>query len=443
MDEERESQTERDEAQTDEERTDEERGASPDAGPSSSSSSPPTSVSGSAEEASFFASDAPPDQTPATPGPDTPDDTAAPPSRSETNPGHADNVDNADNADNAERPDGEAADSPRSAGAVLVWVRPAAVLALLATLLGRGLGPSLVGSFPGSDKYEWVPFATTVLSQATSILLALLVLASTRALLARTSLPLSLRFAASSLAGMVLGLSIPAAVLPLPGTLSRVLAIATTALTLVAATRGARVVPTRALSLVACMLAIGATFRQIAWAVAVYAGEHALVGAAVASRWIASAGMLVHAVATASALVWLATRRRRLFSPWTTVAMITAVIATRYAELGQRAASSFTYFIGRSTTELARPIHPIGPTSLRVFLVLLSALFALVAVCQRKQVPAILGAFALLLLGGVDADVPLATLFTAAGALVILLISEDKRTLWSAMEVDSASSAAR
>jgi hypothetical protein len=317
------------------------------------------------------------------------------------------------------------------------------VLALLATLFGRGFGPSLVGSFPGSDQYEWVPVLTTVLSHATSLLLALVVLAATRSLLARTSLPLSLRFAASSLAGMVLGLGIPAAVLPLPSSLGRVLAIATTALTLVAAARGVRIVPTRALSLVAGMLAIGAIFRQIAWTLAVYAGEHALVGAAVASRWIASAGMLIHAIATASALVWLATRRRRLFSPWTTVAMITAVIGTRYAELGQRATSSFTYFIGRAATELARPIHPIGPTSLRVFLVLLSALFALVAVCQRKQVPAILGAFALLLLGGVDADVPIASLFTAAGALVIVLVSEDKRTLWAALEVDTLSARGR
>jgi hypothetical protein len=394
--------------------------ASADTGIETESSAAPSSHEPANDEASFFEPVAPTNtnadgETCASPA-DAPGPSPAPEAEPPIDPS-----------------DATATTGPSSAGVLLGLIRPAAVLALLATLFGRGFGPSLVGSFPGSDQYEWVPVLTTVLSHATSLLLALVVLAAT----------LSLRFAASSLAGMVLGLGIPAAVLPLPSSLGRVLAIATTALTLVAAARGVRIVPTRALSLVAGMLAIGAIFRQIAWTLAVYAGEHALVGAAVASRWIASAGMLIHAIATASALVWLATRRRRLFSPWTTVAMITAVIGTRYAELGQRATSSFTYFIGRAATELARPIHPIGPTSLRVFLVLLSALFALVAVCQRKQVPAILGAFALLLLGGVDADVPIASLFTAAGALVIVLVSEDKRTLWAALEVDTLSARGR
>jgi len=316
-------------------------------------------------------------------------------------------------------------------------VRPAAILGLIATLLGRGLGPSVLGSFPGSDRFEFIPICGAVLTQATSLLLAIWALFGTRALLSRQRLPLPFRFAVSSLAGVVLGLSLPAALLPLPSFLGRILALATAALALLASARGIRVVATRALAIVAAMLAVSAVVRQLGWGMAVYAGEHALVGLSVASRWVGTAGLLMHAAATASALVWLATRRRRLFSPWTTAAMIASVIVTRYAELGQRATSAFTYFLGRSATTLAGPIHPIGPTSLRVFLVTMSTLFALVAVCQRRQVAPLVGAFALVLLGGVDADMPLAALFTAAASLTMVLVGEDKRSLWDAMEAST------
>lgn len=338
-------------------------------------------------------------------------------------------------ADDQERADHQDASTPGSA--VLPWVRPVAVLALVAALGGRALGPSLLGSFPGSDRYEFVSYGAALLTQATSLIVAIWVLFGTRALLSRQRLPLAFRFAISSLAGVVLGLSLPAALLPLPSFLGRILALGTAALALLAAARGIRVVATRALAIVAAMLAVAAVIRQIGWGMAVYAGEHALVGVSVASRWVATAGLLVHAVATASALVWLATRRRRLFSPWTTAAMIASVVATRYAEMGQRATSSLTYFIGRSATTLASPIHPIGPTSLRVFLVTMSTLFALVAVCQRRQVAPLVGAFALALLGGVDADIPLAALFTAASALTMVLVGEDKRSLWDAMEAST------
>lgn len=321
--------------------------------------------------------------------------------------------------------------------AVLPWVRPLAVLGVVAALAGRGFGPSVVGSFQGSDRYEFVPFLAATLTQATSLLVSGWVLLGTRALLARPRLPLPFRFASSSLAGMVLGLSVPAALLPLPSFLARILALATAALALVAAARGIRVVATRALAIVASLLAIGAVVRQIAWGMAVYAGDHALVGLSVASRWVGTFALLVHAAATASALVWLATRRRRLFSPWTTAAMIASVIATRYAEIGQRATSAFTYFLGRGATTLAQPLHPMGPPSLRVFLVMMSTLFALVAVCQRRQVAPLVGAFALVLLGGVDADMPLAALFTAAASLTMVLVGEDRRSLWDAMEAST------
>ena len=325
----------------------------------------------------------------------------------------------------------------RPGSPLLAWVRPAAVLAFAATLLGRGVGPSLLGSFAGSERYAAIPMGAAVLTQATSLCLLALLLLQTRSLLIRLRLPLAFRFSASALAGIVLGLSVPAAFLPLPPSLGRILALSTSALALLCAARGVRVVATRALAIVTAILALGAVLRQLAWALALYAGEHALVTVAVAARWLGSAALLVHAIATASALVWLATRRKRLFSPWTTLAMITSVILTRYAEVGDRATSAWAYVLGRASTILAQPIHPMGPPSLRVFLVVMSMFFALVAICQRRQVAPLVGAFALVLLGGVDADMPLAALFTSAAALTTVLVGDDKRSLWDAMEAST------
>ncbi|HEU4403809.1 MAG TPA: hypothetical protein VFS43_00735 [Polyangiaceae bacterium] len=324
----------------------------------------------------------------------------------------------------AETPAPPASSSPfrRWTYTSLPWLRPVALLALLATFTSRVLTPALKGG--GVLSTEWVnrvEFAGNALAQLLLFALLTLLLSLALAVLQTPSLSLPFRLTFTALGGLALGLGAPASGAVLGARLLGVLATSTALMALLAAGQVLVHGPIRTAGLVLALFGTGALTRQGAWLLAAgYARAPATY--LVSARVVATAAFALQALAVLVALVWLATRRGRPFGLGTSLAMgASAALTSVAAAAGAGRGGPWASVIGTGLYHLLQSPAPLVALSLRHFVALLGPALAATAALGRGRPASVRAALALMLVGGTDADVPLCALCLVVASLALVL----------------------
>jgi hypothetical protein len=315
----------------------------------------------------------------------------------------------------------------------LARVRPVAILSVAATVLGRALVPAMRGVVGGDAWLDRLEVLSALASQLMLVTLATLLVAITFSVLRLTRLPLAYRLCATALAGVVLGLAMPASVARLGPTFSTILALAAIAAAILGTAQALIAPHTRAVGVLLGLFAIAALTRQVAWGMAIQGGEKAFLRVAVAARAVATGALVIEGVAVGFAMLWLATRRRKIASIGTSIALFVALLGSWMGErMDLFAASPWKLAFARAVHRLVSPPPPLVGSPLRLFVATLAVALAGAAVASRRETPAIVGTLALVLLAGVDADIPLGALALAVASLSAALAAHDPAAARSA-----------
>ncbi|MCU0654072.1 MAG: hypothetical protein MUF64_01870 [Polyangiaceae bacterium] len=310
----------------------------------------------------------------------------------------------------------------------LPWVRWLGLWVALAALLGRGLVPGLQGLAP-----ERVILVLSVvgglLSQGLLLALVASLVRLTSVLLRVPALPLAYRMGVTALGGLVLGLATPASMTRLSPVFSGVLALVVALTALAGAAQALQVRGARVLGLLLALAAVGALTRQTSQTLLLAGGAGALRQVALAGVWVGLGALLVQGVLVLVGLLWLSTRRSRWLAVLTPVCSAAAMGVAWLADLAlNQQLSSWRAVLARAAQQyLVAPSLPV-PVGLRVFLSVSSLLLGVLALTHRREPPAVVGSFALLMIAGLDLDVPLCALSVAVGALVATLAAHDPET---------------
>jgi hypothetical protein len=308
----------------------------------------------------------------------------------------------------------------------LPWLRPVALLALLATFLSRVVSPSLKGAgVLSTSSVNGVEFAGNALAQLLLFALLTLLLSLALAVLQTPALSLPFRLTFTALGGLALGLGAPASGAILAPRLLGVLAMSTAVMALLAAGQALVHGPVRGAGLALALLGTGALTRQGAWLLSTWRGSSPLVFL-VSARWVAGAAFVLHALGVMVALVWLATRRGRPFNLWTSGAMAVSAALTWVASAATVGRGGpWAGVLGAGLYHLLQSPAPLVSLPLRYFLALLGPVLAAVAALQPGRPASVRGALALMLIGGIDADVPLCALCLVVASLALVLAAFD------------------
>jgi hypothetical protein len=308
----------------------------------------------------------------------------------------------------------------------LPWLRPVALLALLATVTSRVLTPSLKGA--GVLSTLWinrVEFVGNALAQLLLFALLTLLLSLALAVLQTPALSLAFRLTFTALGGLALGLGAPSSGAVLAARLLGVLATATALMALLAAGQVLVHGPVRAAGLVLALLGTGALTRQGAWLLAASSTKAPAVFP-VSARVVATAAFGLQALAVVVALVWLATRRGRPFGLGTSLAMAVSAALTSVAAVASGGQGGpWAAVLGAGLYHLLQTPAPLASLPLRYFVALLGPALAAVATLGRGRPASVRAALALMLVGGTDADVPLCALCLVVASLSLVLAAFD------------------
>ena len=237
-----------------------------------------------------------------------------------------------------------------------------------------------------------------------------------------------------AVSGLVVALASPAVVQRLHTMAALALALVASIIAIIAAAATIRVAQTRAVGAVLGMFALSGVLRPIAWEVTSLAGERASLGLYYTGRGLLTFAVVVQALAALLAAAWLGTRSRWRGRFLANAAIVIAFVLTYYAAReGGDTPSAVEAVLHGSLSQAAGLPLPYGLTSIAAFLVPATVLLSLVAVVQRAQPPAVLGALALALISHGAFDVPLHALAVTAAAQWAMLAMVDDRSMWAAM----------
>ncbi|MCS6900481.1 MAG: hypothetical protein RMJ98_12665 [Myxococcales bacterium] len=313
-------------------------------------------------------------------------------------------------------------------GEPLRWVRWLGLWMVLASLLGRGLHPALQGV--ASDRVmRAISLVAGLSSQGLLWALGGGLIWWTAGMLRLAMLPMSYRMGVTALGGVVLGLAVPAGVTKLAPAFNVGLAVAAALAALAGAAQALAPRETRILGVGLVLAAAGALTRQTSLVLVLAGGAKALRNVALVGLWVAGAALLLQGVLVAFGLWWLSTRRARWLSLATPLCSALALAASWLAEPAAGPLASWKLVVARAASQyLAAPAPP-APPGIQVFLAVAGLLMALLAVAHRREAPAVAGGWALLLVSGLDLDVPLCALGVTVTALVATLAAHDPETL--------------
>lgn len=308
----------------------------------------------------------------------------------------------------------------------LPWLRPVALLALLATFASRVLTPALKAG--GVLSTEWInrlEFGSNALAQLLLFALLTLLLSLALAVLQTPSLSLPFRLTFTALGGLALGLGAPSSGAVLAPRLLGVLATSTALMALLAAGQVLVRGPVRSVGLVLALLGTGALTRQGAWLFATGQAQGPSLYL-VSARVVATAAFGLNAFAVLVALVWLATRRGRPFGLGTSFAMgVSAALTSIAAAASVGRGGPWASVLNTGLYHLLQSPAPLVALPLRHFVALLGPVLAAVATLGRKHPASVRGSLALMLVGGTDADVPLCALCLVVASLSLVLAAFD------------------
>ena len=239
-----------------------------------------------------------------------------------------------------------------------------------------------------------------------------------------------------AISGLVVALASPAVVMRLNTAAALALAVVTSITTIVAGIVAARAPQTRAIGAVIALLAVCSLFRVVGWETASIGGDQTGGSKALLDlgRVFATVAVILHALTTAVAAVWLGTRSKWRGRLGANIAIVLAFLVTYLAARNvDTPATTVESVLRLSLTEAAGNLIPNALRPLAAFLVPASIFLAVVALLQKGQSQVIVAALALALLSHGAFDVPLHALLITAAAQWTMLAMTDDRALWQAV----------
>jgi hypothetical protein len=297
-------------------------------------------------------------------------------------------------------------------------------LGVLAAVLAKGLAPALRGWRSGIGR--WIARADSAAALLSQLLVVCAVMMCFRALLAtlrERKVPALQRLAIVPAAAGVLTLTIAASKADLTPKLTLAIGCASSLVTLVSGFRAIHLPRTRALGLVLGIVGTAAIIQTAVRAVALEASDRALAELFYTARALATLGLGLFVVAVAIVVAWLLAGMRH-----GTIAAGAALLACGLlawaADAGSRyGASGTTYLLGRTLMELSRPPSPLIAPLVRHWVLLVSLAASCAAVLWPGRDRLVQGCLALVVLAGVEADVPILGLLLVLAALSAALAS--------------------
>ncbi len=339
-------------------------------------------------------------------------------------------------------PDEAARVSPDDANKALVppFVRTTAIAGVFAVLLGRTLSPALRGAREGLDQIiayadRAGAFATYLFALIGLVVIVLEIMLTSR----ERKLTSAYRLTATVLGICIVSLVPPAFLDPLPERLSIVAGLASGLIAIVASREAIAIPRTRALGVLLFLAGVAALMHLVASVLAWYAGENARVALATFARLVATGSVVCDTLAVLTAFAWLATRSEKA-TVWTARAalFVSCTLAWGVARGASREGGPLWQLVAYRGVDrlLALPAAYVW-TPFRYALETSAPLLALAALTARAQIPAVTGAFALVLLARPTTDVPLCALALALAALATPLAARDDRGMWAVLMANS------
>jgi hypothetical protein len=199
----------------------------------------------------------------------------------------------------------------------------------------------------------------------------------------------------------------------------------------------ARAAHTRALAGVLFALAFAGVARLGAWELATVAGDRASVALFGASRWLATAGVVLEASGQMIAVTWLGTRSRSVGQLGSIVALIVAFVVTWGVARGVHSeAAPWQAILHTALADAPGVPPPFGLDAVATFLVPASLLLAFVSAAQPNQVVALVATVALALVSRGAFDAPLRALCAVTASQWAALACADERSMWRTLMDD-------
>ncbi|WP_437746379.1 hypothetical protein WME73_16290 [Sorangium sp. So ce302] len=345
----------------------------------------------------------------------------------------------------AERRSSAAGRPPLAGLPVLALIRPLAVLALLAMILGRMVAPAMVGLAVGIERaVHTIELAGAGASQLFAIGAIVVAMALISAVV-RSRVPYALRIGAIVAGSFVILVVLHATVQRVPDLSAALIGVSAAILALGSAWEALRVPFVRPVAAALGLVGASALVRLAGVLLAVWANDRGSKALAGATSSVATAAFALDALAVLAATVALGAGREarprdaepprpRLVSPLSLVALASALFATRAALAGAADDASIVEALFRRALDrlLTRPA-PVVPLSMQLFVAALSVVVVALAIVAPPRLPALGGALALLLVAGSAPEVPLGALSLVIAALCIALVARDERGFWAAM----------
>jgi hypothetical protein len=328
-----------------------------------------------------------------------------------------------------------AGDENRATLAALV--PPVAAVAIIASVLGRAVGPALRGAGEGIDSL--ITYANlagsfaTYLFAFTGLVVLILQLAAT---FRETRLSIAYRSAAAVGTACIVALVVYAFRGPLSDRANILAAIMSGALALYAGREALYVPHTRVIGLILGAAAIAAILHVAAVALNLCLAEPIASRFALLSGAASAASVLFDAGTLLIAFLWLTTRPTPE-TPWIArgalfVSFVVAWGAVRGAHEG---APLWELVASRAVDRLLSPSTPAALVwhSPRVFLETTAPLLGAAVLVARGQMPAVTGALALALVARPSTDIPLSAMALVLAALSAPLAARDQRGMWASL----------
>ncbi len=315
----------------------------------------------------------------------------------------------------------------------LAIVRPLALFAVIAMLLGRVLGPSIRGLAVGIGRLgELLELAGAAASQFFLIVATVGALSLGLSAL-RAGLPAVVRFGAVFASGLVVLVTLSASASRVPAASLVLVGGVACLLALLAAWDTVRTPFARATAVMLGLLGLGGLSRVAAVLLVMREGV-APEAAARMARGVSTLGLVLDGAAMVVAVGFVASRGKKLTSPATLVALAVALFATRQALAGTSdEAAAVSVLLARAAKNLVLRPEPFASPVLVTFVAFAAPAIAVAALATRTLTPALSGAIALLLVARGAPDVPLCALALVLASLATVLASRDHRGLWAAI----------
>lgn len=314
------------------------------------------------------------------------------------------------------------------------FVRPAAVLALVAMVLGQGIAPATKSAGLALGRaIDHIDLVASISSHLLALTASALSIGLLLVVGRDTRVPLVARVLLVAQSTIVLVLAVPASRFRLSPFACFFLGAVTCSAAMIAAIEGIRETRSRALGLVLAILALGAAARVTSAGLVAIPSLTQAARLAPLSTGLATASVVVHGVGLFVALSWIASRRRSTVSVGTFAALVVSMLVTWAASGVHAQAPTWVVFAARLQDHLvAMPMSAL-PRVVDGFVAVLGPVVAIVALTMRRQVATMVGALALVLTAGTMVDVPGHALIMVLGSLATVLAAHDDQGMWEAL----------